>query len=323
MDRRVSSAPSVPGQNLPGDTSGFAVPTYVIDAPGGGGKIPVMPKRLEVALVASHKLNKAALVHLELETGLNRTGLALRELNQAAGIIASAHGSIQLEGLCTHFAGAESSANFFRIQAQMGRFEELCQAVAHHGLKPRLKHTACSAAALAYPDSVMDMVRIGIAAYGFWPSEETRLRVIQQTHLLSPQRQDPLARVMHWSSEVMNVKAVGPGEFVGYGNAYLTTRSQRIAAVPVGYYHGFARSLGNLGHVLVHGRRARVIGNVNMNMMLIDITDIPGVQPGDEVVIIGRQKRAQITVGAFSDLTRDLNYEVLVRIPASIPRKIV
>jgi alanine racemase len=135
--------------------------------------------------------------------------------------------------------------------------------------------------------------------------------------------QDALRRVMKWYSRVMAIQHVAPGEFVGYGNAYLTTRCQRIASVPVGYAHGFSRSLSNLGHVLVHGRHAQVVGTVNMNMMLVDVTDMPDVRPGDEVVIIGRQGRLSISVGSFSDLTRNLNYEVLVRIPSEIPRVVV
>ena len=96
-----------------------------------------------------------------------------------------------------------------------------------------------------------------------------------------------------------------------------------MASVPVGYGHGFSRSLSNLGYVLVNGRRANVVGVVNMNMMMIDVSEIPNVSKGDEVVIIGRQKRMQISVGSFSDMTRQLDYEVLVTLPPDIPRVVV
>lgn len=138
-----------------------------------------------------------------------------------------------------------------------------------------------------------------------------------------PRFVDPLKRVISWKSRVMGVKAISPGEFIGYGTSYLTTRKQTVALVPVGYSHGFPRILSNLGHVLIHGRRALVVGMVNMNMMTVDVTDIPGVKRGDEVVLIGKQGKQQITVTGFSDLTRFLNYEVLVRLPQETPRAVV
>jgi len=134
---------------------------------------------------------------------------------------------------------------------------------------------------------------------------------------------DPLRRVLRWRSRIMHVKDVPPGEFVGYGTSYLTTRPQKIALVPVGYTHGFARRLSNLGQVLLRGRRAPVIGLVNMNVMTIDVTDFGDVRRDEEVVIIGRQRKAHISVASFSDLTRYLNYELLVRIPSEIPRIVV
>jgi alanine racemase len=121
----------------------------------------------------------------------------------------------------------------------------------------------------------------------------------------------------------MDLKFVGPGEFVGYGTHYQTTRRQRLAAVPVGYFHGFARNLSNLGHVLIGGRRCAAVGMVNMNMLMVDATDLPQVKLGDEVVLIGNQGDQEITVGTFGEMTRDLNYEVLVRLPAEIPRLVV
>ena len=131
---------------------------------------------------------------------------------------------------------------------------------------------------------------------------------------------DPLRRVMRWVTRVMTVRDVPPGRFVGYGRTYLTTRMQRIATVPVGYAVGFPRVLSNLGVVLVNGQRAPVVGLVNLTT--IDVTEIPGVAPGDEVVLIGRQGDKEITVGWFGDMTQTLNYEVLVRIPREVPRVI-
>lgn len=282
------------------------------------------PGRLHAAIGAADKLGRPARIHLELETGLRRTGFEAAALDAAVEAVRTQRDRLELEGLCTHFAGAESSANFLRIEHQFARFTGLCDDLAIQGLTPRYRHAACSAAALTYPKAILDMVRIGIAHYGYWPSEETRMQVWARDALNSGDvARDPLRRVMRWSSLVMDLKNVPPGEYVGYGNAYMSSRHQRVAAVPVGYYHGFARDLSNLGHVLIGGRRAPVAGVVNMNMMMVDVTDIPRVQRGDEVVIIGKQGRAHISVHSFSDMTRDLNYEVLVRLPADIPRVVV
>lgn len=281
--------------------------------------------RLDAALRTARDLDRPARVHLELETGLNRTGLADTDLDAALDLVLSNPAHLRVEGVCTHFAGAESMANSFRIQAQQQRFAVLSDRIRGRGVSCGLRHTACSAAAITYPDAVMDMVRIGIAQYGFWPSTETRMQymVRQMDAHGSARPADPLRRVMRWSSSIMSVKDVGPGDYVGYGTSFLTTRRQRVAAVPVGYFHGFARTMSNLGHVLIRGRRAPVAGTVNMNMTMVDVTDIPDARKGDEVVLIGNQRKAQITVSSFSDMTRFLNYEVLVRLPSEIPRIIV
>ncbi|MFH1531933.1 MAG: alanine racemase [Pseudomonadota bacterium] len=280
--------------------------------------------RLKAAVCAADKQNRPARVHLEVETGLHRTGFDGTALDEAVNTLKDAGDRVQLDGICTHLAGAESSANCLRIQRQLERFNHLTEVLHNQGLDPRWRHAACSAATLSYPSTVMDMVRVGIAHYGFWPSDETRMHVWGKNALSSGSVQkDPLRRVLRWRSSVMDLKDVPAGEYVGYGHAFMASRNQRLAAVPVGYYHGFARHLSNLGYVLVHGRRAPVAGMVNMNMMMVDVTDIPNVQRGDEVVIIGKQRRSQISVSSFSDLTGYLTYEVLVRLPADIPRIVV
>jgi alanine racemase len=170
----------------------------------------------------------------------------------------------------------------------------------------------------------MDMVRIGISQYGYWPGKEIEIQHIVQTNEKPDTRYvDPLKRMLTWKSRIMSVKEVKQGEFIGYGTSYLTTRFHRIAVVPIGYFHGFGRNLSNLGRVLIRGRRVSIIGYVNMSVLLINVTDIPGASTDDEVVLIGKQKNNQITVGSFSDLSNMLNYEVLVRLPSEIPRVVV
>jgi alanine racemase len=224
-----------------------------------------------------------------------------------------------LEGLCTHYAGAESSSNYLRVKNQIKKFKQTVQKARRLGLEPRKLHTACSAAALTYPETIMDMVRIGIALYGYWPTRETYMH----HYLKHKGEDDPLKRVLSWKSRVMSTKLVPEGEFVGYGTSYLAGIPTKIATVPVGYAWGFSRNLSNLGRVIVGGKRTAVIGVVNMNMMIADITETPGVQRGDEVVLIGRQGDQEISVSSFSELTHRINYETLVRLPSQIPRILV
>ena len=134
--------------------------------------------------------------------------------------------------------------------------------------------------------------------------------------------EDPLRRVLTWKSEVMSLKKVESGEFIGYGTVYLAGRDMTIATVPIGYSHGFGRNLTNTGYVLVNGERAGVVGLVNMNMITLNVSHIEDVNKGDEVVMIGHQGDDAITVASFGEMTNNLNYEVLVRLPASIPRMV-
>lgn len=279
-------------------------------------------ERLRLARAAAERVGRPALVHLDVETGMNRTGLEAAAFAEAVDLVLASPDALRLDGLCTHYAGAESEGNFLRIRKQIDVFGERLAYVEQRGLKPRLRHTAGSAATFTYPETHHDLVRVGIAQYGFWPSQETRMRFLMGDELGKPDRarRDPLRRVMRWVTSVMSVKEVDAGEFVGYGRSYLTTRRQRIASIPVGYAQGFPRVLSNLGFVLVRGQRAPVVGVVNMHVTTIDVTEIAGVAVADEVVLIGRQGRNEISVGWFGDLTRTLNYEVIVRIPREIPR---
>jgi alanine racemase len=275
-------------------------------------------ERLKNTIRISKKLGLKAKIHLEVETGLHRTGIEREDLQETTKLIKSNLDYLEFEGLCTHYAGAESIANYYRIQSQKKTFNEIKQSLIKKGLKPKFCHTACSAAAILYPETRMDLVRIGIAQYGFWPSKEVRIYKLLSDD--TKYRQDPLHNILTWKSMVMNIKTVKPGEFIGYGNAYQAVRKTKIATIPIGYFHGYKRSLSNIGHVLIKGKKAPIIGMVNMSMMIVDITSISGVGTGDEVVLIGKQGRKKITVSSFSENLNLVNYELLVRLPQHIPR---
>ncbi len=279
------------------------------------------PERLSAAIAEARKQKRKALIHLELETGMHRTGL---EEDELPGIIQSLKKNsryLKIEGICTHYAGAESIANYHRIQQQYQQFTKLGKLLKRNGIIPRFYHSACSAAALIYPHTIMNLVRFGIAQYGFWPSMETKMNNLLSD--ASKFTRDPLKAILSWKSRIMSLKSVEKGKFVNYGNAFLSTKPMKLATVPIGYHHGYSRSLGNSGQVLVRGRRADVVGIVNMNMLMVDVSQIPGVKPGDEVVLIGKQGDLLISVASFAELTKMVNYELLSRLPYQIPRIVV
>lgn len=272
--------------------------------------------RLHAAFEAAKRLKKPAKIHVEVETGLNRTGFDLENLSQLLKDLNDNRKYYDLKGLCTHYAGAESIANYARIERQIKLFKQFCEYFKRNRLKPQYRHTACSAAVVSYPETKMDMVRVGILQYGFWPSPETFIHYIKDRE----DKTDPLKRILTWKSKVMSTKDVYTGEFIGYGTDYMARENMKIAMVPVGYAHGYSRSLSHQGRVLINGRRVDIVGIVNMNLLIVKISDIPETQKGDEVILIGKQQYEEISVASFSEFSNQLNYEMLTRLPEDIPR---
>lgn len=275
--------------------------------------------RLEAAGIAARRLQKPARIHLDLETGMNRLGLETREVERAADLILKQPDAFEVVGVSTHFAGAESSENHDRVTAQLKQYHLAVRTLKQKGLQIKTLHTACSAAVMAYPETHLDMVRVGIMQYGFWSSPE----IYQRYMGTSTDRTDPLRRLINWKSHVMSLKHIPAGEFIGYGKSFQASSDMLVAAIPVGYAWGYSRSLSNQGEVLVRSHRAPVVGIVNMNVLMVDVTGIPGVTLKDEVVLLGKQGNEHITVASFAELSTQLNYELLTRLPMNIPRYIV
>lgn len=273
-------------------------------------------ERLKATIKQAKAMSKPARIHLELETGMHRTGFCEDQLDEVARLVLQNQDVLELTGLCTHYAGAEDFELVDRIKKQIKTFKGLCQTLEKKGLIPQYRHTACSAALLNYPETAMDMVRIGIASYGFWPNKETRMAYLRHHEL----QEDPLKRILSWKSKIMSINEVPANEYVSYGKSYYTIRPSKIATVPVGYGYGFSRNLSNNGHVLVRGHRTPVVGYVNMNMIVIDVTEVPEVAVDDEVVLIGIQGDHIMTVTSFSDMNNSMNYELLTRLPDHIPK---
>lgn len=274
--------------------------------------------RLHHAQAIARRMGKQAKIHLEIETGMNRTGIQEHELKEVLSFISKAD-SIAFNGLCTHYAGAESIANYYRVQQQIKKFNELQEQIRDSGLVPNLHHTACSAASIRYPETQMDLARIGILQYGFFPTREVLVDYQTKHEMVD----EPLSRIISWKSQLMDVRTVKKGEFIGYGTSYLANEEMVIGLIPVGYSNGFSRSLSNQGRVLIRGQRVSVIGMVNMNMLSVDLTSVQGAEKGDEIVLIGRQGENEISVASFGEFSDQVNYELLTRLPKDLPRVVV
>jgi alanine racemase len=277
-------------------------------------------QRLKTVNNVAKSIGKKALVHLELETGTNRTGINPQDVPKIITYMKRNADWIEFVGLCTHLGGAESMANEFKIKPQIKRFDTFYKEFKRKKLLPRYRHIASSAATLAYPETHLDLVRVGVTTYGFWPSPELYYVHLQES---GKQKDSPLKRIITWKTDIMDIKNVKEGEFVGYGTAFQALQNMRVAVLPLGYSNGYPRALSNTGHVLIHGKRAPIVGLINMNLFTVDISHIPEAKIGDEVVLLGKQKNKVIKVSSFTNRTHLLNNEMLSRLPTSIPRTVV
>lgn len=274
---------------------------------------------LETLNRITQKLQQPVRVHLKLETGNNRQGVTEKELPTLLKLLQQAP-QITLEAIYTHFANADEPGHQDYLEEQLQRFLQMEKIVRSAGFPSIKKHAANSAATLLIPQAHFDMVRLGISQYGFWPSEETR-NAFHTKHALSHQQE--LTPVLRWKTRISQIKEVPRGDYIGYGCTYRTTRDSRIAILPIGYSDGYDRLLSNKGHVLIHGRRAPVLGRISMNLTIVDVTDIPGVELEDEVVLIGSQGNETISADYLAGLIGTINYEVVTRINWQIPRFVV
>ena len=245
---------------------------------------------------------KEVRVHLKVDTGMGRIGVRPEEAGTLAAAIAKLPG-VQVEGMFSHFAAADAKDKSY-TQTQLAAFKEAVAAVEKNGVQLSVKHIAESAAILEIPEAHFDMVRAGIIQYGLWPSEEV-------THPLD------LQPVMSLKARVTWVKALHPGESVGYGRTFIADKECRIATLPLGYADGYIRAYGKEGFVEIHGKKAPVAGRVCMDQVMVDVTDIPDVQIGDEVTLFGSET---LTIDDVARWGNTINYEVPCLLGARLPR---
>jgi alanine racemase len=253
-------------------------------------------------------------VHLKVETGTHRQGVDEAEVPDFAARIRGA-GNLALDGVSTHFANIEDTTDHTFAEEQIACFQRICTTLAAAGHGDIVRHAACSAAALLFRRTHLDLARVGIGLYGLWPSRETQISC-RDRGVSAPQ----LRPALTWKTRIAQVKHVPEGGFVGYGCSWRATRDSRIAVLPVGYFEGYDRRLSGVAHVLIHGRRAPVRGRICMNMCMVDVTDIPAATAEDEVVLLGRQGEERIAAEQVASWCGTIAYEVVSRIHPEIPR---
>jgi alanine racemase len=253
---------------------------------------------------AARALGRTVGVHVKVDTGMHRVGIhppeeavpfVLRVLEEGCG----------LEGLWTHFARSEDDEE--STKQQLDLFLGIAEELEHEGIRPRYRHAANSAATILYPETHLDLVRVGIALYGLEPGPGLGERA-------------GLRPALSWRSEVAAVRRLPPGEGVSYGHRFRTERTCTVATVPVGYADGYRRAFSSRADVLIGGRRRRVAGNVTMDQILVDCGD-DQIEPGDEVVLLGRQGDEEITAEELAGIGDTLNYEIVCGISTRIPRE--
>ncbi len=262
------------------------------------------------ALLDSGRIKEAAPIHIAVDTGMSRIGITpdaegvsfAKEIRLMPGI--------HIEGVFTHFARADEK-DLTNVREREEVFKKfLSDFEEETGYRIPIRHCANSASIIAVPESSMDMVRAGVTMYGMWPSEEVPRNIID------------LEPAMELISHVVMVKTVPAGTPVSYGGTFVTDKDTRIATIPVGYGDGYPRSLSNKGYVLIHGHRAHILGRVCMDQLMVDVTDIPEVCEGDEVILMGRDKTTgeEITAEFLGEESGRFNYELTCDINHRVPR---
>jgi alanine racemase len=245
---------------------------------------------------------KEVKVHIKIDTGMARIGVPPSDAGQFAAIVAALPG-IQIEGVYSHFAVSDSYDKCFTYE-QYHRFMEGVEYIKAQGIQVPIRHIANSAALLELPEMHLDMVRPGIILYGLWPSEE-----VKQALVLKP--------AMKFKAQVGFVKDLAAKSSISYGRTYFTLQNSRIATLPVGYADGWSRLLSNKSEVVVRGQRAPLVGRVCMDQCMIDVSRIPDVATGDEILLFGG---SALPVEEIAEKMGTISYEIVCMIGKRVPR---
>ena len=256
---------------------------------------------------AAERAGKKAYIHIKVDTGMGRIGFPVTE--ESADIIEriSRMENIEIEGMFTHFAKADERDKTYTYE-QHRKFMWMKEQMEKRNVEIPYYDCDNSAGIIDFPDMKHDLARAGISTYGMYPSEEVNRDAVD------------LKPVLSLVSHVIFVKTVEPGTSISYGGTFVAPKQMKVATIPVGYGDGYPRSLSNKGCVLIHGKRARILGRVCMDQFMVDVTDIPEVQFMDQAVLIGEDQDDRITVEELAELSGRFNYEFVCCLGKRIPR---
>lgn len=273
------------------------------------------PQQVRNIQTAAKQLHCTAKVHIKHDAELGRQGVMLPALPELLTVIEQCD-AVKLTGTYAHFANIEDTSDFTHAQKQIDAFAAAQEMLAAHGYTDVDTHIASSSGILAYEQHAKanSIVRLGIGLYGLWPSNE--LRTVHETEAFT------LKPVLRWVTHIAQIKELPTGHSVGYGLSYITSKSTRLAVIPQGYSDGYDRGLSNTGEVLIRGQRCPVIGRISMNVYTVDVSHVPEASIEDEVVLLGTQGDECITAEEIAAKLNTINYEVVARISALLPRTI-
>lgn len=263
---------------------------------------------VEELAAAAAKVGKKAKVHIKVDTGMGRIGITPDEEGLEFVRFLIEHPELEVEGIFTHFAKSDetdkTSANH-----QLELFQDFIKKIQTElGITIPVKHCSNSAAILEMPQANMDMVRAGITTYGLYPSEEVSKDIV------------PLRASMSLYSHIVYCKTIHAGQSVSYGGLFTAQKDTRVATIPVGYGDGYPRSLSGKGYVLIHGKKAPILGRVCMDQFMVDISEIPEAMDGDKVTLLGMDGTERITAEELGELSGRFNYEFVCDLGKRIPR---
>ena len=264
-------------------------------------------KEVEILSKIAQKLGKNAYVHIKMDTGMGRIGLRFAEEILTLAQKIETLPNIVIEAIFTHMATADM-ADKTKAKEQIRMFKEMLQLLENNGIYIPIRHCSNSAGIIDLKEANIDMVRAGIALYGLYPSEE----VNKENVCLTP--------ALELKSIVSYLKTVPKGSPIGYGATFVTQKETKVATVSIGYGDGYPRALSNKGYALVRGKKAPIIGRICMDQFMMDVSDIPEIQQGDTVTLIGKDQNEQITVEELAELAGTFNYEFVCDLGKRIPR---
>jgi len=303
------------GVSSPVLVMGFVPPAELHDLDGEIHLLVSTPEALRWIADYRDRTGISLPIHLKVDTGTKRQGVSASSVENVVRLASECR--LDVVGVATHFANIEDTLEHEFARRQLDRFHDVVERItAALGAAPPFVHAACSAASLLFRETDFSMARVGISMYGHWPSRETKLAWI----LEHGRGALDLQPVLSWRSTIGQLQPAAKGESVGYGRTWTALRDTNIGVIPVGYADGYSRSLGNRARVAVRGRAAPVVGRVCMNILMADVTDVPGVEIGDRVTLIGTDGDVRIAAEDLAELSGTINYEFLARLSPTIRR---